>query len=136
MGRFDLFQPSTHTGYETAIQIDSVGPARIAAIVDGVEVGALRIEVVAAPDSVSLVFGNNPTPTSYFEVASLVGTAGGLPVAGLIGEFTADPPNLLQITDPHGGEVLMQTGSKSGLVTITATLADRMVTASLQITGP
>ncbi len=139
LGSFELFgEHPRELGFQTAVRFDAIGAATIeASITDAggatVELGTLPIDVIAAAAQVSLVPGHPTTVTDFVEVVGFVGQdAAGVPVAGLIGDFTAAPANLVQIDSPHAGETFLQTLAP-GTVTITGTLPDRVVTAQLVI---
>jgi hypothetical protein len=133
IGRFVFFDWTRPPGFVTPVRFDTLGSATMTASVDGVVRGSLPIEVIEVPDQVGLVLAAPTMVTQWVQVAGLAGTdSRGVPVAGLIGDFTATPTELAEIPDPHGGEALISTLAP-GVVTVTATLPGRTLTAQFTI---
>jgi hypothetical protein len=134
MVEFKLFSPRLKPGYEIGVEFGAVGSGSVAARVDGVEVGALPIEVIAAASEVALR-ANGRTEIGSLVVVGLVGSdANGVPVAGLVGDFAATPPELVTIYSPTGrGDVVVILGGTPGVVTVSATLPDRVVSTAITI---
>jgi hypothetical protein len=127
-------------GYDIGVRFGALGGGSITATLDGAELGSLPIDVIAAASDIALRVDNmvqtdNPTVTEYVVVVGLVGNdANGVPVAGLVGDFTAAPPDLVMLGSANGaGEVLVTTLSTPGTVTISATLADRVLSRTITI---
>lgn len=134
LGVFNLFGARPKHGYDIAVGFGAAGSASIVASLAGAELGVLPIEIIAAPTDVELrVTGD--TVTNNILVASLVGNdANGVPVAGIVGDFTSAPPGLVTIHAVNGrGEVLVETHETPGSVTISATLPDRVVSKTITI---
>lgn len=132
-GSIDLFSAPSRPGFETAVRFDAVGSGTVIARVRGADLAALPIQVIAAPTGVRLVLAAPQAPVDWFQLVGLVGTdPRGVPVAGLVGDFTASPAGLVTIDDPHAGEAALRTVAP-GLVTVTATLPDRTLTTTFQI---
>jgi hypothetical protein len=133
IGRFDIFGSKRAPGFATPVRFDALGSAAMTASVDGVVRGSLPIEVIQAADQAWLTLAAPIMVTQYIQVAGLAGTdSRGVPVAGLIADFTATPTALATILDPHAGEALISTLAP-GVVTVTATLPDRSLTTQFTI---
>jgi len=133
-GVFELFSAPVAAGYDVGVEFGALGGGTIAASVGGAAVGSLPIEVVAAAKDVALRV-NGRAETKSVLVVGLVGSdANGVPVAGLVGDFAATPAELVAIVSPEDrGEVLVGTLATPGVVTISATLADRVVSTVIAI---
>jgi hypothetical protein len=134
VGEFKLFGATEKLGFEIGVEFGAVGGGSVAASVAGVEVGALPVEVIAAASEVALRV-NGRAEISSVLVVSLVGSdADGAPVAGLVGDFAATPPELVTVYSPTArGEVFVIIGATPGLVTLSATLPDRVVSTAITI---
>jgi hypothetical protein len=131
---FKLFSQGVKPGYEIGVEFGAIGSGSVAASVDGVELGALPIEVIAAASEVALRV-NGVAQIGGVLVVGLVGSdARGVPVAGLVGDFAATPPELATIHAPTGrGDVIVILGGMPGVVTVSATLRDRAVSTAIEI---
>jgi hypothetical protein len=131
---FHLFGASVKSGYEIGVEFGAVGSGSVTASVGGVELGALPIEVIAAASEVSLRVNGLPVMGNGLVVGLFGSDASGAPVAGLVGDFAASPPELVTIYAPTGrGDVLVILGGTPGVVTVSATLADRVVSTAITI---
>jgi hypothetical protein len=118
---------------EFAARFGALGAGTITAEVGGAPVGTLAIDVVAAPDRVSLDLGYPDPPRGSLQVVTLRGTtAAGVAVAGLIGDFTASPASRVRLVTTRGGGSWMEL-LETGPVTITATVATTTVSTSFEI---
>jgi hypothetical protein len=134
MVEFKLFDPLLKPGYEIGVEFGVVGSGSIAASVDGIELGALPIEVIAAASEVALRVNGRAEIGSVLVVGLVGSDANGVPVAGLVGDFAATPPELVTIYSPTGrGDVVVILGATPGVVTLSATLGDRVVSTAITI---
>jgi len=132
-GRFTGFFGPAQPGFLTAVRFDGVGDATVVARRGGVELGALPIAVIPAATDVELRLYIPTTPVDTLQVADLVGSdARGVPVAGLRGDFTATPAALVRTIVGQGAQGIFE-AEAPGVVTITATLPDRTLSASFTI---
>jgi hypothetical protein len=133
-GEFRVFgSPIRKPGYDIGVGFGAVGAASITASIDGIELGSIAIDVVAAARDVSLRVTNPPVVNTFLVVSLIGDDANGVPLAGLVGDFTATPPDLVTIFTPsQRGEVLVLTKAP-GTVTIDAALSDRVVSTTITI---
>lgn len=142
-GEFRLFYADQEPGFDIGVRFGALGAGSITASFQGAPLGTIAIEVIAAASEVALRLSQPAAPavveTDSLLVLGLVGSdANGVPVAGLLGEFTATPPDLVTITsfaNPGSptGEVLVSTHATPGSATVTAKLPDRTVSTTIAI---
>ena len=135
-GSVTLFDPTVRPGFEAAVRFDALGAGTIAARVAGVELATLPVAVIPAATAVELRLAAPEAAVGWFQLVGLVGAdARGVPVAGLVGDFTATPAALATVVDPHAGQAALRTLAP-GVVTVTATLPDRTLTTTFTIVAP
>jgi hypothetical protein len=131
--RFTGFFGPERPGFLTAVRFDGVGDAAVVARRGGVELSTLPIAVIPAAADVELRLYIPTTPVDTLQAADLVGSdARGVPVAGLTADFTATPAALVRTIVGRGAQGLFE-AEAPGVVTLTATLPDRTLTASFTI---
>ncbi len=129
----DLFGATPPPGFHAGFRADALGTGALVAEVDGVPIAALPITVVPAATTVALTVASPTTAAGWFQLAGLSGTDDrGVPVAGLVGDFTVAPSTLASIDDPRAGEAFIR-ALAAGEVTVTATLPDRTLTTTFTI---
>jgi hypothetical protein len=148
-GELNILFAAVRPGYEIGVRFGALGAGSITATIDGVSLGSIAIEVIAAAREVGLrwsqplaqIGASIAAPQGSVLVLDLVGSdGGGAPVAGIVGDFAAAPPELVTILPFFAGtpsllgigEVLVQPRA-TGSVTIEARLADRTLSTQLQI---
>lgn len=134
-GSVALFNQVERPGFEAAVRFDRLGAGTVIARAGGVELATVAIDVIPAAATVELVPATPTATVGWFQLVDLVGVdARGVPVAGLIGDFTVSPAGLVTMIDDHAGEASMQTIAP-GLATVTAVLPDRTVTTTFTISA-
>jgi hypothetical protein len=127
------FFTAPRSGFLVGVRTGATGTGTLVARVDGVEIATLPITIVPAATTVALTVASPSTAAGWFQFAGLSGTDDrGVPVAGLVGDFTVSPSTLASIDDPRAGEAFIR-ALAAGEVTVTATLPDRTLTTTFTI---
>lgn len=127
------FFTAPRSGFLVGVRTGATGTGTLVARVDGVEIATLPITIVPAATTVALTVASPSTAAGWFQFAGLSGTDDrGVPVAGLVGDFTVAPSTLASIDDPRAGEAFIR-ALAAGEVTVTATLPDRTLTTTFTI---
>lgn len=122
---FDLFGSRPSFGFDIGVAFGPLGQGSIEARVGGELLGTLPIDVIPSANLVELRPNHHIFPEGAMAVVGLVGfDPQGVPVAGLVGDWSASPADLLDINQPNKRGETFVIGRKPGVVTLTATLPD------------